>query len=83
MEDTDQISALKSLYRNEKGSLLRKSMVKVYSDGLLGSTTAAMIEKYNVDLGIQPGNKGGVKYSAFIKRLLAGIKTRLYFDKTF
>jgi predicted amidohydrolase YtcJ len=57
-DDDEQLEALAAFFSNDSDSLLRKSQVKIYSDGLLGSTTAAMLQKYNVDLGILPENKG-------------------------
>ena len=60
MADGDQIPALKALYNNDPTRLVRKSMVKIYADGLLDSTTAAMLTSYKVDLHLDlpGGNKG-------------------------
>ena len=59
MNDSEQIPALKAEYcNNKKESLLRKSIIKLCSDGRIGSTTAALFNRYKVDLGILPENKG-------------------------
>ncbi len=53
-----QLNRLRSLYRNDPEALVRMSHVKVYSDGLIGNTTAALLEPYNLDLGLLPENTG-------------------------
>ena len=58
LDDKTQLAALKALYRDEPDSLLRINQVKLYLDGILANTTAAMHEPYLVDkLGL-PGNRG-------------------------
>lgn len=44
-DDDEQIAALSGMYRDD-GGLLRISQVKVYDDGLLENTTAALREPY-------------------------------------
>ena len=60
--DIEQIEQLKKLYTNgRQGCSLRRSQIKLYSDGLLESTTAAMKEPYlfNLELpGMGTENKG-------------------------
>lgn len=46
MADEDQLPLLKSLYDNDPTSLLRVSQIKLYSDGILHNTTAALHEPY-------------------------------------
>ncbi|MEK8018273.1 MAG: amidohydrolase [Candidatus Parabeggiatoa sp.] len=58
-DDAEQIKQLTALYDNNPESLLRVSQVKVYSDGILGNGTAALLQPYSDDrLGIIPDNKG-------------------------
>lgn len=57
-DDAEQIQKLKDMYSNDPDSLLRKSQIKVYSDGLIDATTAAVFEPYLQDLGIIPDNMG-------------------------
>lgn len=45
--DDMQLPIIKSMYTNDKNSLLRWSMVKFYSDGLVQNNSAAVHEKYN------------------------------------
>jgi len=48
MDDAEQIDKLKSMYRNDKESLLRLSQVKFYSDGVSSLNSAATLEPYGV-----------------------------------
>ena len=57
-KDDSQIGILKSLYSNEPGSLLRINGIKIYADGLIDNTTAAMKSPYAIDYGIIQGNAG-------------------------
>ena len=57
-DDESQFAELAALYRNNPESLLRMSQVKMYSDGLLQNTTAALFEPYLIDLGLTPDNRG-------------------------
>ncbi|MCZ4279234.1 amidohydrolase [Kiloniella laminariae] len=55
----DQMETMKSLYSNNPESLLRINQVKVYSDGIVGNTTAKMKAPYKVNLGLGiEGNRG-------------------------
>lgn len=47
MEDDYQLDILKSMYRDNAGDLLRLSMIKFYSDGVVINNSAAVIEPYN------------------------------------
>jgi hypothetical protein len=58
MDDDEQIKALKTLYQNDPDSLLRISQIKVYDDGILINSTAAMLEPYLETLGEIPSNNG-------------------------
>ena len=57
-KDESQIEILKKLYRNDPDSLLRMSQIKVYMDGVVDNTTAAMKTPYLEDLGWVAGNRG-------------------------
>ncbi|MBI2381506.1 MAG: amidohydrolase [Gammaproteobacteria bacterium] len=46
MDDEEQLGALKAMYRDEPGSLLRVNQVKFYADGVLHNTTAALHQPY-------------------------------------
>ncbi len=58
MNDDEQIKELASLYQNEPDSFLRISQIKVYDDGILINSTAAMLEPYLETLGDIPSNNG-------------------------
>jgi predicted amidohydrolase YtcJ len=61
-EDDDlQINKLSKLYKNNSNSLLKISQIKVYSDGILINTTAAMLKPYLITLGEMP-SKNGLNY---------------------
>ncbi|KAL3861133.1 hypothetical protein ACJMK2_007202 [Sinanodonta woodiana] len=53
LDDQKQISELKKLYTDNNNSRLRKCQIKFYSDGLLQTTTAAVLEKYKINLHLQ------------------------------
>ncbi len=57
-DDASQIAQLKSLYSNDPSKRLRINQVKLYSDGIVSNTTAAMHAPYELDLLKQPENKG-------------------------
>ena len=57
-DDTPQIAMLKSLYSNESSSLLKINQIKLYSDGIIHNTTAAMKADYLVDYFGQTPNNG-------------------------
>ena len=56
--DDSQLETLKSLYNNEEDSLLKITGIKLYADGLIGNTTAAMKQPYDLDFGLSPSNRG-------------------------
>ncbi|MDA9009523.1 amidohydrolase [Alphaproteobacteria bacterium] len=56
--DDGQIDILKSLYSNDANSMLRANQIKVYSDGIVSLTTAAMKREYEHDFRWVKGNKG-------------------------
>lgn len=58
LDDEQQLSEIRALYRNDPDSLLRISQIKVYADGILINTTAAMLEPYRVTLGGIPSMNG-------------------------
>ena len=51
-DDEEQLTALKTMHHRDPDSLLQVSQVKLYSDGILHSGTAALLEPYLEDLGI-------------------------------
>ncbi|MGB0849405.1 MAG: amidohydrolase, partial [Thiolinea sp.] len=57
-DDAKQIARLRSLYRDQPDSLVRASQIKVYSDGILVNSTAAMLAPYLETLGEIPGDNG-------------------------
>lgn len=60
-DDASQIATIRSLYRNDANSLLKINQVKLYSDGIIHNTTAAMHADYLVDyFGNTPNN--GLNY---------------------
>ena len=56
-DDDEQLAELKGLLRRDPASRLQLGQVKIYTDGLLENTTAALIDPYLEDLGI-PGGRG-------------------------
>ena len=46
LDDTQQIASLAEMYSNDPGSLLRASQIKIYADGEIWHTTAALLEPY-------------------------------------
>jgi hypothetical protein len=61
LDDGEQIARLKSLYRNNPNDLVRVSQIKVYADGILINSTAALLEPYKKTLGEIP-SKNGLNY---------------------
>lgn len=57
-DDATQIAALKALYSNDVNSLLKINQIKVYSDGIVHNTTAAMHTDYLINLFGETTNKG-------------------------
>ncbi|MGB0861684.1 MAG: amidohydrolase family protein, partial [Saprospiraceae bacterium] len=56
--DATQIATIKSLYSNDPNSLLKVNQIKLYSDGIIHSTTAAMHDDYLVDIFGMSTNNG-------------------------
>ncbi len=46
LDDAQQIAALTGMYSNDPDSLLRFSQIKIYADGEIWHTTAALLEPY-------------------------------------
>ncbi|MCV6638429.1 amidohydrolase [Candidatus Albibeggiatoa sp. nov. NOAA] len=60
-DDATQIAKLKSLYANDPRRLLKINQIKLYADGVVLNTTAAMQTDYLINLlDIEPNN--GVNY---------------------
>lgn len=57
-EDEDQLAVLKDLYQTNPNSLLQINQVKLYCDGIIHNTTAAMHDDYHIDYFGLPTNKG-------------------------
>jgi predicted amidohydrolase YtcJ len=58
LDDVSQLQSLKALYQDDPASLLRINQIKLYADGILINTTAAMKQPYEFDLLGLPGNRG-------------------------
>lgn len=56
--DDAQIATIKSLYSNDPNKLLKINQIKVYADGIIHNTTAAMQENYKLDYFGLPTNNG-------------------------
>lgn len=56
--DADQLAAIQALYSNDSNSLLRINQIKVYVDGIIHNTTAAMHDDYLIDYFENPTNNG-------------------------
>ena len=73
-DDASQLAMLKSLYSNDANSLLKINQIKLYSDGIIHSTTAAMHDDYLVDIfGMSTNN--GLNY--FTKQRIASYVAEL------
>ncbi|MCR9155326.1 MAG: amidohydrolase [Bacteroidetes bacterium] len=57
-DDMTQLSTLQSLYSNEANSFLKINQIKLYADGIIINTTAAMQSNYLIDLFQLPTNNG-------------------------
>jgi len=57
-DDATQLSAIRSLYSNDPSKLLKINQVKIYSDGIVINTTAAMKDDYLIDLFGEATNNG-------------------------
>lgn len=60
-EDAAQIAAIKALYSNDPNKLLRINQIKVYADGIIHNTTAAMHGDYLIDY-FELGTNTGLNY---------------------
>lgn len=58
LDDATQLAALRTRYRDDPDALVRINQIKVYSDGILINTTAAMLEPYRETLGAIPSADG-------------------------
>ena len=56
--DMGQISAIRSMYEDDDKDLLKTNQIKVYIDGIIPNTTAAMHDHYKIDLFNRSENKG-------------------------
>ncbi|MEE9373014.1 MAG: amidohydrolase family protein [Saprospiraceae bacterium] len=56
--DSTQIAILKSLYQKSNNGLLNINQIKVYSDGIIPNTTAAIHDDYLIDLFGESSNNG-------------------------
>jgi len=59
LDDTYQIKKLKSMYQNDKESLLRVNKIKFYSDGVPDLNSAAVLDPYGVLVHDQAEPLGG------------------------
>tara|TARA_R110002050_G_scaffold263772_1_gene404405 strand:- start:1276 stop:2961 length:1686 start_codon:yes stop_codon:yes gene_type:complete len=57
-DDASQISTIQSLYSNDPNSFLKINQIKLYSDGIIINTTAAMEDDYLFDIFNLPTNNG-------------------------
>ncbi|CAL2107836.1 Amidohydro_3 domain-containing protein [Tenacibaculum sp. 190524A02b] len=57
-EDINQITTLKSLFKNDENSLLRINQIKLYADGITHNTTAALHSDYKENYFGLPTNNG-------------------------
>jgi predicted amidohydrolase YtcJ len=57
-DDALQIAAIKALFSNDPNKLVRINQIKVYSDGIIHNTTAAMHGDYLIDYFELGTNKG-------------------------
>ena len=56
--DATQLATLKSLYSNNPKSLLKINQIKLYADGIIHNTTAAMNNNYVIDYFGESTNNG-------------------------
>ncbi len=60
-DDTKQMAKLKSMYTGNPNSLLRFNQIKMYSDGLIQNTTAALKNNYKIN-PLEMKENNGVNY---------------------
>lgn len=80
LADDQQIPELKKRYRNSPDSLIRRSQVKVYSDGLIANTTAALLKPYIESIEIEDLGNTGMNYVSEM-RLASYIEQLQYIDE--
>lgn len=51
-DDVAQIADLAALFDDDPTGLVRATQIKIYSDGIIHNTTAALVAPYDMDLGI-------------------------------
>lgn len=61
LDDNKQLESLISLYSNQEDSFLRFNQIKLYSDGILINTTAAMFDEYEIKL-LDTKTNNGINY---------------------
>lgn len=61
LDDNKQLENLKALYSNPADSFLKFNQIKLYSDGILINTTAAMFDDYDINL-LGTKNNNGLNY---------------------
>jgi predicted amidohydrolase YtcJ len=59
MDDEKQLQKLRSMYRNDKHSMLRLSQIKLYSDGVPSLNSAAVLEPYGLLIHPEANPTGG------------------------
>lgn len=64
LDDDYQLTKLKSMYQNDKKSLLRVSQVKFYSDGVSELNSAAVLKPYGILVHDQADPTGGNYFTA-------------------
>lgn len=57
-QSDEQLTTLRALYANHPDKLVKLSQIKVYVDGIVTNTTAAVHEPYQLDLEFTPDNRG-------------------------
>jgi predicted amidohydrolase YtcJ len=57
-DNASQLQAIKALYSNDPNKLLRINQIKVYADGIIHNTTAAMFDPYLIDYFEEATNNG-------------------------
>jgi len=62
LDDDTQIAKLKTMYSDDPNSFLRVNQIKMYNDGITINTTAAMLEPYLKDYGMNIGSTTGLNY---------------------
>jgi predicted amidohydrolase YtcJ len=58
MNDAEQLKAIKGMYRDNPNSLVRVNQIKIYDDGILHNTTAALLSPYKTTLNGVGSNVG-------------------------